>query len=111
MTLDGLASAAFGIETNSFENPTNEFRVMALKLTGNPEYASKWRVTKVMIATAAPKLAKLLKIQVFPEECETFFAKILQATYKHRMESGYRRNDIIDMMIDEIKKLNCPGYD
>jgi len=103
MTLDGLATAAFGIETNSFENPTNEFRVKALKLVGNPEYSSKWRVTKVMIATAAPKLAKLLKIQVFPEDCETFFAKILQAAYKHRMESGYRRNDIIDMMIDEIK--------
>ena len=36
MTLDSIATAGFGIQTNSFDNPKNHFRVQALTLVGHP---------------------------------------------------------------------------
>ena len=103
MALDGLATAAYGVESNSFADRENEFRVKALTLAGDPKYASSLRMTKVMVVAIAPKLGKLLNLDILDSVCMAYFEKILRATYKHRVESGARRNDIIDMMIDEIK--------
>ena len=36
MTLDSIATAGFGVQTNSFNNPKNNFRVQALTLVGHP---------------------------------------------------------------------------
>ena len=106
ITLDGLASAGYGVETNSFKDLNNEFRVKAMTVIGAPGYTTSMRMTKMMTVAIAPKLAKLLNFEIMPSDCVAYFEKIIKDTYQQRLESGTRRNDIIDMMIDEIKNKN-----
>ena len=40
--MDALATAGFGIETNSFEEPENIFRMMAMRMAGAPGFTSSW---------------------------------------------------------------------
>jgi len=103
MTLDAIATAGFGIETNSFDNPENTFRIQALTLVGAPGYISKFFMVKFLILLIFPRLGKLLNIGFMPLSAVKFFADILRKTYHHRLETGERRNDIIDLIVDEIK--------
>ena len=41
-TMDAFASAGFGIEENSFANPDNTLRRMALSLVGAPGFTTGW---------------------------------------------------------------------
>ena len=41
-TMDALASGGYGLETDSFADPDNIFRKMALTLAGAPGFASPW---------------------------------------------------------------------
>ena len=103
MTLDSIATSGFGIETNSFKDQNNMFRVMALTLVGAPGYVSKFLMIKVVLRVISPKLASLFKIETINPKALQFFSEIVRKTYKQRMESGYRRNDIIDLIVDELK--------
>ncbi len=47
MTLDSIASAGFGIEVDSFAEPDNTFRKMALTLVGAPGYRSSFENLKI----------------------------------------------------------------
>ena len=103
MTLDSIATSGFGIETNSFKEPDNLFRVMALTLVGAPGYVSKFNMLRLLLRVIFPKLASLLKIEFTNPKALHFFSEIVRKTYKQRIESGYRRNDIIDLIVDELK--------
>ena len=41
-TVDAFASSGFGIENNSFDDPDNVFRRMAMGIVGAPGYGSSW---------------------------------------------------------------------
>ena len=109
MTLDSIATAGFGIETNSFDDPNNTFRVQALTLVGAPGYTSKFAIMRVMLIMLFPKLAKMLHIEWLDKGSLMFFSNIMRKTYRHRLESGDRRNDIIDIIVDEIKSSKNKG--
>jgi len=49
-----------------------------------------------------PRLAKLLNISFFPGKPTEFFSDIIERTYRHRLGTGERRNDIIDLIVDEL---------
>ena len=61
-TVDVIASCAFGIEVNSFSNPTNDFHKIAQKVTN---FASFKTALKLAGFLMSPKLMKLLKIRLF----------------------------------------------
>ena len=103
MTLDSIASAGYGIETNSFKNPQNKFRVMAMTLVGAPEFVSRFRFLGLALMAISPRLSKLLNLKFMPSEPVEYFSNILKTTQKQRMESGARRNDVIDLIVDEMK--------
>jgi len=103
MTLDSIATAGFGIETNSFDDPDNRFRIEALTLVGTPGYVSKYFMAQMIFALIFPKMAKILKISFFPISAVEFFSDIIRKTYRHRLQTGERRNDIIDLIVDEVK--------
>eukprot|EP00088_Acartia_fossae_P027491 TRINITY_DN28246_c0_g1_i5.p1 TRINITY_DN28246_c0_g1~~TRINITY_DN28246_c0_g1_i5.p1 ORF type:complete len:528 (-),score=120.16 TRINITY_DN28246_c0_g1_i5:55-1638(-) len=107
LTLDSIATAGFGIETNSFNDQNNAFRLMALKLVGAPGHRSNFLVGifKFLLVKGFPKLANdILKISLLDAKARNFFRDIIKRTYKQRMETGQRRNDLIDLIIDELKK-------
>jgi cytochrome P450 len=102
-TLDAIATTGFGIESNSFKDPDNKFRNMALMLMGSDKtWKSKLILFRILLNVLFPRLARLLGIPFFPLEPTLFFSNIIERTYKHRMSTGERRNDIIDLIIDEM---------
>jgi cytochrome P450 len=105
-TLDAIATTGFGIESNSFQDPDNQFRTMALTLLGTKKtWKSKFAMVKVLFTMLFPRLARLLGIPFFPLEPTLFFSNIIERTYKHRLSTGERRNDIIDLIIDEMNAV------
>ena len=56
-TLDAFASAGFGIENDSFKDPDNVFRKMALELVGAPGFGSSWDMPRAVF------------IMIFPSKC------------------------------------------
>ena len=52
----------------------------------------------------SPKIAKLLGIYMLDKDATLFFANIVRKTVKNRRETGAKRNDIIDIFIDELDK-------
>ena len=107
MSLDAIATAGFGIDENSFTNPDNQFRIMALTLVGAPGFGSPFRVFKLLFMMALPGLAKLLGMKFISAKAMDFFEDILKRQYMQRMESGVKRNDFISLIIDEIEKKNA----
>ena len=52
----------------------------------------------------SPKMAKLLGIYFLDKNVSQFFMNIVRQTLKNRRETGARRNDMIDIFIDELDK-------
>jgi cytochrome P450 len=105
-TLDAIATTGFGIESNSFKDPDNQFRTMALTLIGAKKtWKSKFVMARILLNVVFPRLAKLLGVPFFPLEPTLFFSDIIERTYKHRLSTGERRNDIIDLIIDEMNAV------
>jgi len=103
LALDAIATSGFGIESNSMKDPDNVFRITALKLIRAEPYVSKLFFIKMFIMLMAPKLAGSLGWSMFPDGTAEFFAKIIRQTLEERRKSGARRNDIIDLLVDELK--------
>merc|ERR1712142_182380 len=68
-TLDSSATSGFGIESNSYKDPENTFRINALKLVRDPKYASALEFLKFFPLIMFPKLAKLLGIYILDKDC------------------------------------------
>ena len=101
-TMDSLASSAYGLEINSFENPENTFRRMALTLVGAPGYGSSMDMAQSILIMMAPSLAKLLGVPLLAKQPCNFLSDIIEKTYKKRIASGDKRNDIIDVIVEEM---------
>jgi len=110
LTLDSIATAGFGLDINSFDDPENRFRIMALQLTNAPGYRKTSipvLVLKTLMFKAFPEFSsKVLKMKFSDAESMDFFSDIIRRTYRHRMESKERRNDLIDLIVDEVKKAD-----
>ena len=70
---------------------------------------------KFLILMISPKIAKTLGIYFLEKNVSQFFMNIVRKTIKNRRETGARRNDMIDIFIDELDKEreDCflPGND
>ena len=106
MTMDSILTAGFGLEANSFKDPDNICRIMALTLVSAPGYTSKWDLPKIFLIFAFPKLCKFLNIIFMDKKAISFFDNVIKKTYHSRLETGERRNDIIDLIVDEAKSFS-----
>jgi len=104
-TLDAIATSGFGIESNSFKEPDSVFRKTALRMVRAEGYASIMDIPKFFILIIAPKLARFIGLTMMPTGTVEFFTNIIRQTVEQRRISGKRRNDIIDLLLDEIKKI------
>ena len=52
--IDSFASAGFGIEQNTFQEPDNIFRKMAMSLVCAPGYGSSWDQLRMMFIVVFP---------------------------------------------------------
>jgi len=102
--LDAIATSGFGIESNSFQDPDSAFRKTALRMVRAEGHGSLMDIPKFIFLFIFPKLARTLGVSILPSGTSEFFTKILRQTVEQRRKSGVRRNDIIDLLLDELNK-------
>lgn len=103
---DVIASCAFGLDTDCLNNPNSQFRKMGKKMINFP----KSKALKLIFASTFQKQAQLLGIRWNDEDVSEFFMNVVRETIRYREESGLRRNDFMQLLIDMMKE-GCDGDD
>ncbi|XP_011866375.1 PREDICTED: cytochrome P450 6k1-like [Vollenhovia emeryi] len=101
LTMDIISSTAYGLDVNCFKDPTSDFRNYGKKIFKN-NYRRGWEWLAMFFL---PELARITKVKLFGEETTEYLRKIFWETINRRMESGEKRYDLIDILI-ELKKNN-----
>ncbi|XP_071653716.1 cytochrome P450 6k1-like, partial [Temnothorax longispinosus] len=97
-TTDVIWSIAFGLDVNTFQNPNSDYsRHIKMMLENN-----EMRTWKMLAMFFLPNLIRSRKRKVFGEETIVFLRKIFWETMTKRLESGEKRYDLIDTLV-EIK--------
>lgn len=90
-----IASVAFGLAVNSFEDPNNEF----LRLGHQNFVLNFLKAAQLTSAFFLPKLVPWVKARGFEEPVENFFRRIFDYVFEERQKTGVFRNDLIDILI------------
>ncbi|CAG9828103.1 unnamed protein product [Diabrotica balteata] len=99
---DIIASTAFGIRTDSFEKPKNEFYLMGKEITS---FSSFWKNLKIVGFITIPKIFKLLKINIFDGPSRLFFINLIEDTLRMREEKNIVRPDMLNLLIEAKKGI------
>jgi cytochrome P450 family 6 len=96
---DVIASCAFGLETDCINNPTSRFREMGKRMIKFP----KSKALKLILASTFQEKARLLGVRWNDADVSEFFMNVVRETIHYRKESGLRRNDFMQLLIDMMK--------
>nr|QCY41329.1 cytochrome P450 6PZ1 [Phenacoccus solenopsis] len=94
-TTDTIGTCAFGLETNSLDNPDSEFRRMG-KAIFKFRYQSLIRSVWTSIP---PTLIKRLKLDFIEKKIQDYFMEIVDETVQYREKNKISRNDFLDLLI------------
>nr|AJN91173.1 cytochrome P450 monooxygenase CYP9G18 [Cnaphalocrocis medinalis] len=98
-TTDVIASAAFGLQVNSVKERDNQFFKMGRSLFTFTHTQRAYFFFCLMF----PKLAKMLKLQLFPEGTTRFFKDIVTTTMEQREKNNIVRPDMIQLLMEAVK--------
>ncbi|ODM91411.1 Cytochrome P450 9e2 [Orchesella cincta] len=100
-TIDVIASAIFGIQSETIKNPNSTFAKMATKMSE----PSKWQLIKIVFFLQFPKFAsKVLQMQIIDEDVRNYFEGILEQGLKARMSGSIEnRNDVLQLLVEAKK--------
>lgn len=104
-TTDQITSIAFGIQTQSFENPINEF------VSQNNDNIKERSTYKVIIMLLMPRLSSLFRSEMFTQKYQTFLRSCMNRVIEERILSGLTRNDLIDTLIKLRQEADVDGVD
>ncbi|XP_044731302.1 uncharacterized protein LOC123294248 [Chrysoperla carnea] len=96
-TNDVIATAAFGIEVNSIQNPNNEFFEAGREIIKFPA----WRV---LIMFFLPTIAKIFEIRLAPKYVYNFLYNIINETIRVREEKHIVRPDMVHLLVEGRKE-------
>nr|QZM07467.1 cytochrome P450 monooxygenase CYP345F10 [Lasioderma serricorne] len=105
-TTDLIASCAFGIEANSFQDDFSGFRMVSKRLFT----FSFFRGIKLFSYFFAPKLVALCKLSFIDSLSAGFVRKVFSETICSRKSTGISRNDFVDLLIG-IKESQKRDFD
>lgn len=96
---DVIASCAFGLETDCLNNPDSRFRAMGKKMINFP----KSKALRLILASTFQKQARALGVRWNDKDVTEFFMNVVRETIHYRKQSGLRRNDFMQLLIDMMK--------
>lgn len=99
-TVDNIATCAFGIEVNSFENPNNFFQELAKEITN---FSNLKTVLKFAGYLIAPWLMKFLGVSFISKGAQEFFQEAIVETINTREENKIVRHDMINLLMEARK--------
>ena len=100
-SMDTIASCAFGVNAQSFTDENSKFAQYAKNIL-----TLDFKQMLKMVIAFLPfgnTFMNTIGMSVFAETETDFFYDIVMNTLKYRKQSGKRRNDLIDLMLDAIK--------
>lgn len=100
-TSDNVASIAFGLEANSYDDSKAEFMRMGTKMFDINIFVA----IKFIIMVNFPRMTKWLNIHFIPKDVCDYYRDIIMQTLKYRRESSIERNDFLKQMMDLQSKL------
>ncbi|SPP75002.1 cytochrome P450 9c1 [Drosophila guanche] len=100
-TNDVIATAAFGIQVNSFKDPNNEFFTIGQRVS----QFSIWVILKVMLFILLPKLMNFLRVPVMDMNNIDYFKKLVFGAIEHRKEHNIVRPDMIQQLMEAQRKF------
>lgn len=95
-TNDVIASSAFGIKVNSFQNPKNAFYTAGSKMI---DFTGVKTVLKLFLVQISPRLMQCLGVQFLNESSTKFFRSLVEETMETRQRQNINRPDMINTMI------------
>nr|AIL94150.1 cytochrome P450 CYP3026A1 [Tigriopus japonicus] len=101
-SMDTIASCAFGVKANSFQEDKSTFAMNAGAMFRN----SPMDLMKFVLLVAVPRGRALLECLGVPLQKKAptmFLYDIITQTVDHRLRTKTRRNDLVDLMIDAMK--------
>lgn len=100
-TANVISSTAFGLDVNPYKDPDNEF-----SKSGSMIFDCNFiRALEIFSAFFFPDIVHMLGLKVFGKKPTNFMRKTFWEVITMRMQSGQKRNDLIDILID--LKQNC----
>ncbi|XP_017039151.1 probable cytochrome P450 6g2 [Drosophila ficusphila] len=95
-TTEVIATVAYGVKANSFNNPDGEFR-----RNGRSVFEfSLLRAAEFTLVFFLPHLVPFFGFKVVPAEATRFLRKTINYVMTEREQSGEKRNDLIDILIE-----------
>lgn len=95
-TTDVIATVAFGVEANSFNQPNGDFRRNGREIF----HFNTLRAIHFVVVFFLPHLVPYFGIKVVPDEQTKFLRKTFNYVMEERERSGKSRNDLIDILIE-----------
>ncbi|KAH8284787.1 hypothetical protein KR054_000960 [Drosophila jambulina] len=97
---DVIATTAFGLKVNSFDNPKNEFYSIgqSLVFSRGPQFF------KFMLSIAAPKLFNFFKMTIFEASKVEYFVRLVVDAIKYREKHNIHRPDMIQLLMESKKE-------
>lgn len=99
---DVISSCAFGFEANSLNEPHNQFRTMGRKMI----HFGRFKTLKIIFAMTFKNLSKRLGITFNDTDVADFFMGVVRDTINQKRQSGAKRNDFMQLMIDLMDTEN-----
>ena len=101
--MDTIASCAFGVDSQSFDNQESTFVTYA-KAIFTQDVGQILKFLVCMFVPYGKNVLNMLGKSTFFKDKETeFFYNVLLESLKQRRQSKVRRNDLVDLMLDAIK--------
>ena len=101
-SLDSLASCAFGVDAESFTNKDSLFAKYASRMFVNS--GKENAIAALRFIPGVSQIINLLKLNTFKPKETRFFRDTVVHVLKQRRQTGERKNDLIDLMIDCMKE-------
>lgn len=98
--MDVIANCAFGVDSHVWNYKPGEkgtFEKMAKRLEFKVSAGIIFKFTLMMLA---PKIADFFEVDVMDTEGQEYFAGIVRQMLRQRRESGERREDFLQLMMD-----------
>ncbi|KAH8331341.1 hypothetical protein KR074_001135 [Drosophila pseudoananassae] len=97
---DVIATTAFGLKVNSFDNPGNEFYQIGQSLV----FSRGIQFFKFMMSLLMPKVFGLLKMTIFESSKVEYFVRLVVGAMKYREEHNISRPDMIQLLMEAKKE-------
>lgn len=91
-TTDIIASCGFGIECNSLNEPSNEFRLYGKKALDSG-------IRRFLFVLLPPSLLRSLGFKHTADDVSEFFSSIVKQTIKTREEKNINRKDLMNLLL------------